>query len=228
MGTYVQGAQNSSGGTGATTIAVTINSVTGGNLLWVAAGCLDSATSVSVADGGNTWNAGPTLANATEPYQIRLFYAMNVTGGNRTVTATFGSSETYRVIYVQERSGLATTGALEGAGTSLRQTTGTTRNAGNYTNSAAGDLVAVCLDYSWLQLPTAGSGFTGRGGMWTFGGEITNMGLPEDASYATGGTRSATWGANNGAITYALQMFLLDAGGGGPVFTPRLTLLGVG
>lgn len=219
---FVAHAGTSTGATAATSIAVTLNGVTAGNLLWVAVGYESSSASVTIADGGNTWQAGPTLSNAGDPYQVRLFYAENVAGGNRTVTATFGASVDYRAIYVQERSGLSTSGAYEG-GSSLRQTTGTTRNAGTYSNTGAGELVAIGMDFFTNSTPTVGSGFTARAAQWQFG-LAGNFMLPEDAAYATAGSRSATFGMNTSTISYCLQMFLLEAGETEPtIYTETLS-----
>lgn len=217
---FVQANGNDIGGASATTIAVTLTGVTAGNLLVVAVACLHATATVTIDDAGNTWNAGPVLANATEPWQVRTFYAENVSGGSRTITATFSTATTYRSIYAQERSGLATSTSLEsptsGATVVLRQTTGTARNAGAYTNTADGDLVGFGYDYNWSSTPTAGAGMTARTAFWDSGGEApANMLLPVDAAYTGSGSRSALWTMATGAISYCVQLFFRAAGGGG-------------
>lgn len=69
------------------------------------------------------------------------------------------------------------------------------------------------MDFYTNSTPTVGSGFTARAAQWQFG-LAGNFMLPEDAAYATAGSRSATFGMNTSTISYCLQMFLLEAGGG--------------
>lgn len=213
-----QEANNSSGSATSTTIAATLAGVTAGNLLWLSVGCFNSSTSITISDStGNSWSAGPTISNGTDPWQHRLFYCANASAGSHTVTATFGTAVAYRCIYIQERSGLATSSPLEGAGTSNRQASGsgTSRNAGTYSNTASVELVAFGYDWNWVSSPTAGAGYTGRTAVWNFNSEAgSTTAIAADAAFTTGGSRSALFTMSNTALSYCLQMAFLVASGG--------------
>jgi hypothetical protein len=210
---HVQDTQADNSASGAS-LAVSSLSVTAGNRIVVVVGCEDFDNSITVTDGGvNSYSlvSGAQVNDSGDNFATRMFTAIAATTASITVQANYSPNAAFRAIWVGEYS---VPGDLDsGSDTALRQTTGTTRNAGSFTNSGDGDHVAVCIDIVQNATPTAGGGFTGRGGMWAWGG--TNAALPEDASITGTGTQSATWGTDTAAVSHAVQAFFLASGGGG-------------
>lgn len=126
---------------GATQILATLNGTTAGNLLIIAGCCTTSgAASISFSDGTNTYNnvAATVQGNSCSG---RIGYAMNIAGGNVTVTVSSTVSGTQRAIF-QEWANVVTAGALDQnaqqTGTGL---TPTTPNSGTLQQS--GELVVA-------------------------------------------------------------------------------------
>src|SRR5262245_51108124 len=116
---HVQAAASANASSATPTVAFSSN-VTAGNAIcgfvyWAS----NSITLDSVADGlSNTYTP---LDNPTTNIIWRgaLFYALNITGGSCTITATF-SSAVASLLLVDEVSGAATTSAVDGHGVNFQ------------------------------------------------------------------------------------------------------------
>lgn len=217
MGAFVdQWANEGNGSSG--TLTVSLTGVTGGNNLYCGESGTPYNSTVSISsdvDGAFTLPTETILTDSGDDWQMMGGYLLNVTGGDHTITVTYGSSSAFRGIVVQEWSGHLTSGAYDATPSdAVIETTGTTRTNGpGGTVSGAGDYVCFGMDYGVIATPTAGSGFTGGTAVWFYGGGTAAC-LPEYRAY-TSGTASATWGMNSGATSYCIGMYFLNAGGGG-------------
>lgn len=104
-------AHSSSSGTTVATASYT--PFAAGDTLVVLADTAVSTGTISIADGGtNTYTAidGPTNAGG---YRIATFYAKNISASAITITATFGTTNSQRSIFVIEYNGTSTTSPLD-------------------------------------------------------------------------------------------------------------------
>lgn len=136
----------------ATSLTIVINGVVAGNAL-VAYGSIfdgnNTWTISSIADAGNTWATLEAAAqfNATQRSRASLAYAVNVTGGARTITwtlaGTSGAGGRFYVLGVSEFSGVASASPLDDSATNANIAAGTDANAGGtgFTTTAAGSLI---------------------------------------------------------------------------------------
>lgn len=98
--THIGGASNS-GLASSTTIAETYN-ITAGNLAVVHVAWEDINTACTVSDGTSSFTAGTLAANGDNTNHSQFFYLLSANGGNKTFTATFGTSSPYRSIHISE------------------------------------------------------------------------------------------------------------------------------
>ena len=125
--------------------SVTLNNTAAGNFVIVAASWADLTSDPTISDSAlNTWNALPVLRGPAGQgaVSVKLFYAMNIKGGNTTITL---SSSLFDVgIHAVEYSGVATSNALDVISTAVADgSTGTTTPASGSFTPTAGDLVYV-------------------------------------------------------------------------------------
>ena len=217
---FVQSASSSIASGSSGTISVTINGVTAGNCLIVAAFSLSATESFdSCADGTNTYTAAATHQNG-DGSGGRVFVAPNVSSGNFTVTATLSGDASYRVILVHEVSGIATTSPVDAVSSSLD-----CDNSGSDTPNENGCYIfgAGYTGYS-ATAATAGGSFTLRESQTDAAGVAA---ATEDQVQATAASISSnfTFGDNGGTgWMVALKPAAGGGGGGRPNF---LTMLGV-
>lgn len=172
MTASVVGSSTTTASAGATTIAVTRNGVTAGNLLWCiatfdAGGGLGAPTCADNVSG--TWSAKLDQATGLTNNQTCFhFYSENSPGGNVTVTVTLGISASFRSITVVEISGVRSSGSLGGHIGNAQSTPGVSANAVTSTNitpsAQPGILVALSgTDDGTTSPPASGTGFTDNG-----------------------------------------------------------------
>jgi hypothetical protein len=200
--------------TTATTIAVAFASnVTAGNLLIVTAAWADGGTgnAPTITDTrGNTYTAAGSAHFDTPNGQGQhTYYVPSTTAGANTVTATFGTTTTYRRIEVTEVSGCATTSPVD----AVSKFIGTSTTAANsVTSGSATTTTAGCYIYGAFQRDgttvtiTSGTGFTQRL-------NLTDVDI-EDMTQASAGSVAATW-TSSAATTYLATMVAFKPAGGG-------------
>lgn len=155
-----------------TTIAITVNGVATGNaicgqVVWNSG----TVTLDSVTDTGSNTYVRLNNPVTSGSQRAALFYALNVTGGNLTITATFSAATAngWNALIVHEASGIATTGALDGNALNAQTNPGTGTDAitsTSITTAANGDYLGAFV----MEMPhknsggtyTAGTGYTQR------------------------------------------------------------------
>ncbi|HEX5461057.1 MAG TPA: hypothetical protein VFX20_13920 [Steroidobacteraceae bacterium] len=218
-GAFVQLVQaTSSGETTATTISSGnfTATVTTGDLLYCV-GDFDGQTSstslptsIPLTDTlGNSFTVIKALQDNTNKFETEIAYAKNITGGAAdSVTATYngtGLNSFYKGIACVEYSGLSTTAPFvsgEDNGNSQRPAPGSGTPNG-VTSNATPTLAsqpAIVIGFSSILHstngpPTAGAGYTARGGpFWQFG-TGTNFALFEDKRVTSTSADTATFTA---------------------------------
>lgn len=200
---------------GGTTTSASLPSVGTGHVI-IANYCVSApALTVTITDGTNTYTA-PAAATVTGTvWHCGTAFALNVTAGSPTITATASGAVAQLSIWVEEWTGVVTSAALDGTGSGLTTAgsgvAGQTFNSGNWTTSTNGDLI-----YGFSQTNggvTAGSGFaiavsdTGSGYGSVFATQATAGSI--NAPFATIGV---TFNEND-----AVGMALKKTGGGATV-----------
>lgn len=88
-----------------TTVAVTLATVTAGNLIAVYVKHEGATTTIAVSDGTSSLTAGTKITNtAGEPHGQWFYILASVASGSVTYTATFGAARTFRTIQAYEIS----------------------------------------------------------------------------------------------------------------------------
>jgi hypothetical protein len=159
---YVQSAQNSPAGTAGPTATASLTGTIPGHLLVVQINNGDDVvTSVSDTQ-HNVFNKAVSLKAGNQ--DVELWYAMNIAGGNDTVTVTGGSNTGYVWTGIAEYGGIATSNALDKVASASG--TGQSASSGNTaTTSQPSELVVGIVDwYSCTSgaIPVAGSGLAAR------------------------------------------------------------------
>ena len=167
---FVQDGSNSAAVANATTIAVTLAGVTAGNLIRVVAACFASggaSRTITVSDGTNSYTSALTFYDgANSGVNMAELYLPNVPGGSTTLTATFSAGTTTQFIYAQERSNIATSSALNVAGTANSTVPGASganavvANAITTTGGGTTDVCAFAVDVSGALTINAGTTLT--------------------------------------------------------------------
>ena len=95
---------------------------------------------------GNTYTAGPTLANSVPGSRLSIFYCENATGGaGHQVTATLSAANDMSM-HILEISGAATSSSVDGSNTA--NTTAANLTTGSITTTNANDiLIAAFTDH---------------------------------------------------------------------------------
>lgn len=156
----VQSTSTSTGSGGSSTtvaVAYTSNVTANNNLIAVAGGAAN--TTCTFSSPSDTWNTIATFWDGNIGQLLSLGYAENVTGGAKTVTATFGVSTIFKSIIIEEWSGLATSSSLDTNTTGLHVPATTTPADNAMTTTANGDLIIGCIVSDGVTI-SAGSGFT--------------------------------------------------------------------
>ena len=214
--TRVQGAENNTG-FGASITATLGATVTSGDAL-----CVMVITNVAgvptLSDngsGGSATYTRVTTSAAQGGYTAYTFYALNVTNGLKTVTATPSSSGQIYLI-VDEFSGIATSAALDGTGNINNQATApNTSNgvtSGSITTATSGDLIwSACFASAGVSM-TQGTGYTAGTNL----GGFTFLGSEYKIQSASGAVAATfTVGTNN--TPTMTGVFALKAAGAGPI-----------
>ena len=155
--TLVQHATHDNGSTSASTVVVTLNGVSGGDLLTCSASFGNNPT-LSLADNVNgSWSvANAVHYDSANTQTTAQFYRANSAAGNITVTLTASTSQQWGALNCQEWRNAATSSPLD----KNTQQDGTTANpsSGSITTTANGELILGGLEN--VQSPTAGTGFS--------------------------------------------------------------------
>ena len=192
-------------------ISKTITGVAAGDLIRVVVAYYNSGASrtITVSDGTSYTSAITAYFDGSDDqYGIQEFYLQNAGSGSHTVVATFSASTTYQYIYIQERSGIATTGALNIGGTVLNSAPASGANSilsNAITTTATADVCGFTVDDNGVA-PAITTGttlsWTGRtGNPWTTQGS-TGLMASEDLSAQAAGGYTATFGISSSGGRY--------------------------
>jgi hypothetical protein len=195
----------SSASASSTSLAFTSNN-TAGNTIVVAASWQATGLTPTCSDSqGNAYSTIVTKADATNDSQSGICYATNIKAGANTVTVTYGASETYRSLAIQEYSGIATTSPVD---TSISNTATGTTSTNGYTSTTSvtgtsGDLIFGFFtdETGNSATATAGTGFTVR----TNNTALTSPVTTEDMVQTSAGSIAATQ-TENAADEYVGMM----------------------
>lgn len=231
---FVQDISNSVASVTNTTIAQTITGVTGGNLLRVVVAYLNSGgqtRTLSVSDGTNSFSAATSLFfdSSNDEWGIQEFYFSNYPASSPTITATLSGISTAQYIYIQERSNIATTSALNVGGTpsnTVPGASGANVIIANSITTTGGGTTDVCgfVIHANGTSPAITTGttlaWTGRtANTWTPQGGSGTM-ASEDLSAQTAGAYVATFGLSSvGDRYYCYGVAYNNPGGGGGTAT---------
>lgn len=142
-----------------------------------------------------------------------MFYAMNVTGGTVTLTASFSAATDETRFVIHEASGLALTGALDQSLMFYQGSTGTITDGastGNVTTTEAGEYIYGSFSAVFGSVGAPGTGYTGR---------ITGLTATSETQIQTSaGSIAATFtsGADDGALMGIMTFKVPAAAGGQP------------
>jgi hypothetical protein len=212
--------------------SITITGATGTNALCPTATIGDAAdtnfTISSISDGGNTFTVRSGVAtDASQRIYAVGGYAVNITGGDRTVVfnlaGTSAGSNRYYTLGVMEFSGVATSSPEDTFDANDDINTGTTDcNAGPITTTDAGDLIFGAAAINSLDTtlnfgsPASWTNVYRENDAASFYGHDSGYWLPG----ATQTTYTAQWSHDNDAgdgcaVVVALKPAAGVAGGGG-------------
>jgi RHS repeat-associated protein len=195
-------------GGSSSTVALTLNGVTAGDLLTCSLSFgASSAITLSVADNVNgAWSvANAAHFDSANTQATGQFYFANSKPGNITITGTAGTAGAPQAINCQEWSGVATSSPLD----QVTQQDGTAANAssGNVTTAVVGELILGDLEN--IGSPTAGSGFT------LINTTAQTWLSTEYQVQTSAGAIAATWTSSAGNWTAQVATFKPASGGGG-------------
>lgn len=203
----VQSTSNSTGSSGSsTTIAKAYASnVTAGNFLFAVAGGAANTT-CTFSSSGDTWATIATFWDGNIGQLVSIGYAANVTGGAKTVTATFGTSTIFKSIIIEEWSGVATSSPLDTNTTGLHVPATTTPSDNAMTTTTDGDLIlgGIVSDGAVI---SAGTGYTL---------DIYESGNHYGAEFQVQGTHGSTtvvWTLGSSAQSAVVSAAFKPAGG---------------
>ncbi len=197
---FVQSASTTNNG-GATSIAQAFDDdVTAGDAVLVAVSWDTSATqSVSVSDTlGNTYTKLDQANDTTNQQALAVFYAVSGSSGADSVTATFGSSSSFRRIAIHEYAGVDPVSPID-AHAIRAMVTGSNTTDGTSTSSITTTgpnrrIFAALVDTSGTTTISPGTGYTEREDV----GDLES----EDKEQSTAGSVSATWTVNQASFRY--------------------------
>jgi hypothetical protein len=138
---------------------------TASNLIVAAVSWGNSATLSCADTQGNSYLVATTRYDPANNQSLAICYAVNITGGPTTVTATFSGSAPYRRLAIHEYSGVATDSPLDGVASNLAA--GTTATDGvtstpAFTTSHGDLLFGAVMDDASVTTIAAGTGFVPR------------------------------------------------------------------
>jgi len=138
---HVQGNSDSTDSGGAT-FAVTLNGITGGNLLvvWIKFENNPHRTLVSVSDGTSAFTLDTETDHSNGELSGCFAYLLSANAGNKTITATFDDTNTYTRMFVSEFSYSDTCEfdtSAQGQGNSA------SLSSGNFTTTGTNELVVA-------------------------------------------------------------------------------------
>jgi hypothetical protein len=116
----------------------------------------DTARGAPVGFFGNAVNVGPKDNN-----YFSIFYAENVAGGATTVTVDCNGTDAFGTLIIEEYSGLAGSGSLDGANGQLDPSVSPI-TSGNITTTVAGDLIVASFYDPGQGVGSSDNGFTVR------------------------------------------------------------------
>ena len=200
--------QSASSFDNAAPFTVSLTGVTTGNLIAVAAYCHDATSTISIADGTNTYTMVPGAGVTGPTDKAEGGYAKNVTGGNLTITVTCSDGPSAAWIIAHEISGVDTTAPLDGTGSGNYQNapgTGTDAiTSGTYTTSVNGDYIfGAVIDRAGPDPSIAGTGFTRREHSTDNSGPTSEDEIQSSAGSGTAATFTASGAATE---NYTLSM----------------------
>jgi hypothetical protein len=137
-----------------------------GNVL-IVYGQVNNANTMTVTDtNGDTFNLLPTHPLNVAGSNFYVWWAKVLTSGSNTVTVTLNSAQSFWGMNVSEWSGVPNTGPFDTGAQNIADVgagPGTNASSGNFTTTAAGDLLIA-----WGLQASSGTGLTCAGG-WTTG-----------------------------------------------------------
>ncbi len=162
---------------GTRTVSIALSaSTTAGDLILVGFD-FGTTTFSSLSDNqGNAFTQVGSEVATPGGAKTRLYYARNIRGGSETVTITLSGSTPYLEAYIDEYRGADPTSPLDGS--AQRSGSAGSVSSGNFTTTAAADLIAAfCVGDNSC---STGSGFTAH--------STYNSNLMEDKTAGSAGT----------------------------------------
>lgn len=220
--------QVNTAGFGSGNPSITISGTTGGNALVAFASIIDDTgttfTITSVTDGANSFTVREgTAADASRRVRTATAYAVNITGGDRTISFNLsGASNTYFVLGCLEFSGVKTSSPEDtfDANDNIDTSGGTDASAGPINTADAGDLLAGSVGI--VNIGDSNFNFASPAS-WTnsYRQNDASSFTAMDAGYwlpgSTQASYTALWSHDNNANdeSGAVVVALLPEGGGG-------------
>lgn len=231
---FVQQTENSGSGTGVTTFSAAPfgSNPTAANLFWYV--IYYNAATEQTAAFADTLTNSPTeighLFDAPSQTGVRWGYVKNILGGSAdTPKANFGGTVTFPAIYVAEYSGLDTTAPFTTGEFSENPQSAPGSGSNNLTSGNTPTLAAqpalqvgFSVDNTNPNGATAGSAFTARTGVWTFGGTLgADLGIPEDRRLTATTAAAALFNCIAGTHDFfTITAVFKEPGGATPTFPP--------
>jgi hypothetical protein len=166
--THVQSIGTTADASATTIVRAFSSNATAGNLIVAAVSWDSTATqAVTCSDTqGNTFTTVNVWNDATNQQALALCYAVRITGGADTITATFGASSAFRRIIISEYSGVlgvSPADVFAGVGGQVATTGANAVTSGPATTTQNGALIyGAVMDTTSTTTIAAGSGFTQR------------------------------------------------------------------
>lgn len=235
---FVQQKENSGTATGVTTLSAGAfgSNPAAANLFWYLVN-YSAATEQTCALTDTLLNSFVEISHsfdATNQVGFRWGYAQNIAGGSAdTVLATFGGTVTFPGVYIAEYSGLDTSAPFTTGEISINPQAAPGTGSNNLTSGNTPTLahqpalqVGFSFDDTNPNGATAGSAFTARTGVWTFGGSGgANAGIPEDRRLTATTAVAALFNCISGTDSfYTITAVFAEAGVGGDVLQGQIWL----
>jgi hypothetical protein len=206
---------------GELSVAVSGNDVLTGSVICGYVWWSDTTTNMT----GITDSQGNTVTVLDNPTtdtvnRAAMFYIQNASSGVHTLTASFSTGPSEQQIYVEERTGLLTSGVLDqhvmnGQGSEGPGTDDLTSTA--KTTVASGEDIVGITKAQFASTPTPSTGFTQR-----FNAAGSGNLTAEDKVQSSSGSIAATFSAGDNDNWITGMMTFKASGGGGTNLTPTI------
>ena len=182
------------------------SNVTAGNML-VAFATTDPNTTCTFSSSGDVWTTTNSFFNTGAGQMLFIGVAFNVTGGSKTVTATFGSTGNFNGLIIAEFSGGTATSAVDVSTPGRHNASSTTPTDAAMVTTANGDLTL-----SLVLLDTSGATITAGGGATLTTVDTTDNMAGEFFEQASAGSIAMTFNLTSGAANATTSVAIKVSG----------------